>query len=99
MKKYFIEDTTKNVIASFDTIPQLLTYMGEVCQRKFGKSREAFMTEAQDLGHVMNDNADSAFVEVMSSQFQIGIGRSNSRVVCDIFRADQNEKTKDAQGD
>jgi len=97
--KYFIEDTTTNRLAKFDTIPLLLSYMEEVCERKFKKNRKEWMQDMQDLGNVINPNPDVAFVEAISSEFQLGIIRPNGqKVVCDIYRALYNSQRKESLG-
>lgn len=97
--KYFIEDTTTRRIGTFPTIPDLIKYMEEVCQRKFGKSRKQWMQDMEDLGHVQNENSAQAFVECMAQEFQIGVVRdNNTKVVCDIFKAIYNSKRKEELG-
>ena len=105
MSKFYIVDSTKSVggknpVVFFDTIPDVISYLGGMCQRNFGQTRKQFMRSVEELGFGADDAQGRNFFDQMSQYFNAGVLRGDSvPVKCDIFDADRFSKVKSVHGD
>jgi len=76
--KYYIKDSTVGKIIEKDNVLELVTYLEEVCQRHFKKSRKSYMDDMISLGYGYDDVNGMYFTERMSEIFDIGVKRNDS---------------------
>lgn len=85
--KYYILDSTVNKEARFGSYKELVTYLEQLCQRKFRQTRKQRMIMLEEIGHGYDDTDSVVFVRSMAEVFDIGILREGNRVRCDVTSA------------
>lgn len=73
MSKFYIQDSTVNRYVYFDTVPQLVEYLGTVTKRAYNLTRQQYTQNLMDLGYGPDDQAGVTFTRALSEQFNIGV--------------------------
>jgi hypothetical protein len=104
MSKFYVIDTTirkngQNPVMVYDTIPEVVKQLEDMCQRYHKISRKTYMQNCESLGFGLDDPAGRNFYEQMEQYFNIGVIRKDSRPVkCNIFEAEFSRDNKEAYG-
>lgn len=104
MSKYYVIDTTirkegKNPVMVYDTIPEVIKQLEDMCQRYHKISRKTYMQNCESLGFGLDDAAGRNFYDQMEQYFNIGVIRKdNHPIKCNIFDAQFSRNTKDVHG-
>ena len=98
--KYYVKDSTIGKIVERNSVLELVSYLEEVCKRKFKQSRTSYMDEMVSLGHGYDDENGMYFTERMSDSFEIGIKKDkNSYYRTNIHEYTRNTFYKNEMGD
>lgn len=81
MSKFYIQDSTVNRYVYFDTVPEVVDYLGQITQRAYGLSRQQYTQNLADLGYGPDDRDGVTFTRALSEQFNIGVVASDGRLV------------------
>ena len=88
MSKFYIQDNTVGKYVTFNTVPELVKYLGDqVVPRAFKMSRSQYMQNLMDLGHGPDDRNGVTLTRALAEQFNIGVVRNNAYVRTDIHEA------------
>lgn len=97
---YYIKDTTINEIVYKDSLSEMVTYLEEVCQRRFRQNRADYMTDMISLGFGYDDAEGVTFTSLLADKFEIGVKRSDGKLVrTNIHEHARNVKYRDVMGD
>lgn len=97
---YYIKDTTINEIVYKDSIPDMVTYLEDVCQRYFKQNRSTYMDNMISLGFGYDDSDGITFTNLLADKFEIGVKRSDGKLVrTNIHEHARNAKYRDVMGD
>lgn len=83
---FYVKDKTLNPVQEkqFQTYPQLVHYLGEMCKRVYGQTKLERTQLLESLGHGTDDYNSTLFVRSMQDQYDIGVIRENRHVRCDV---------------
>jgi len=104
MSNYYVVDDTKqkggqSPVIMFKTVEGIVKYLEDMCQRKFGKTRQQYMYNCSELGFGDDDARGQAFCEQLEQYFNMGVIRSDSTPIrCNVFQADNFRKGKAEHG-
>lgn len=76
--KFYIKDTTINRNVYFDSVPQLVNYLGFLVKRYTGQDRKEYMQTLTDLGHGYDDDAGVTFTRTLAEKFEMGYVNSEA---------------------
>lgn len=79
MSKFYIHDSTINKYVYFDTVPQLVEYLGTVTKRAYNMTRQQYAQNLAELGYGPDDREGVTFTRALSEQFNIGILTTDGR--------------------
>lgn len=97
---YYIKDTIKSKIVYFNTIPEVVSYLEELCQQKFRQTRKTYMLEMESLGHGYDDGASINFTNFMREHFEVGVRKSDGSLMrTNIHELARNNKYRNETGD
>jgi hypothetical protein len=85
MSKFYVKDG--NLSKSFDSIPEVITFLEKVVEYKTGLKRPDWMQRMFELGHGVDDNTGRNFVDSLQEYVEVGVLRNNKPVRCNIFEA------------
>lgn len=83
---FYVRDKTVNPPQdrSFNAYHRLVEYLGQMCQRAYGQSKDARTRLLEELGNGADDHNSTLFVRSMQEQFEIGVIRDGRRTQCDV---------------
>ena len=84
MKKLYIQDSTIGKYVTFDTVPQLVSYLNTMIPRAFKLSREEYVQNLIDLGFGYDDPQGVMITRALSDQFNIGVIKDGNYVRTDV---------------
>ena len=88
MNKFYVQDTTLGKYVQFNTVAELVSYLGNVLvPRAFNLNRRQYTQNLTDLGHGADDRDGVTLTRALSEQFNIGVVRNNSYVRTDVHTA------------
>lgn len=87
MNKFYIQDTTIGRYVTFDRVPELVRYLGELIPRATGLSRAQYMQNLIDLGHGYDDPDGVTLTRAIQEQFNIGVVQDGTYVRTDVHTA------------
>ena len=85
MTLYVVDTTltpTKDV--TFNSYPQLVSYLDGMSQRAYGSNRKQRMIMLEEIGHGYDDPDGVTFVRSMAEAFNIGVVREGRKMRCDV---------------
>lgn len=88
MNNFYIQDSTIGKYVTFDTVPALVNYLGDMIPRAFKISKQAYIQNLIDLGHGYDDPQGVMLTRAMADQFNIGVVKNNTYVRTDIHTSD-----------
>jgi hypothetical protein len=95
MSKFYIQDSTVNKYVYFDTVQELVNYLGSVTERAYNLTRQQYTQNLMDLGYGPDDRDGVTFTRALADQFNIGVvTKEGTHVKTDIHTAtnfDQDE--------
>jgi hypothetical protein len=90
MNKFYVQDNTVGKYVIFNTVPELVRYLGEsIVPRAFKLTRAQYMQNLADLGHGPDDRDGVTLTRALAEQFNIGVVRNGSYVRTDVHEATQ----------
>ena len=84
MNKLYIQDSTIGQYVTFNTVPELVSYLNALIPRAFKISRSEYVQNLIDLGHGYDDPQGIMITRAMADQFNIGVIKNNSYVRTDV---------------
>jgi hypothetical protein len=87
MSKFYIQDSTIGRYVIFDSVPQVVSYLGSMIPRAFNMSRDQYVQNLLDLGYGYDDAGGITLTRAMAEQFNIGIVKDGNYVRTDIHEA------------
>jgi hypothetical protein len=84
MANLYIQDSTIGKYVTFDTVPQLVTYLNQLIPRAFKVSREEYVQNLLDLGYGYDDGEGVMVTRAMGEQFDIGVIRDGKYIKTDV---------------
>lgn len=90
MGKFYVQDSTIGQYVTFNTVPELVRYLGEtVVPKAFGLTRAQYMQNLIDLGYGYDDAQGVTLTRALSEQFNIGVVRAGKYIRTDVHEATQ----------
>ena len=98
---YYIKDTLlRNQTVQFNTLPEVVSYLELLCEKKLRTNRKSYMYEMSTLGHGYDDIDGLNFTSMMSDHFEVGAIRSDGKLVkTDIHQLSRHNKNRNETGD
>lgn len=88
MSKFYVQDNTISRYVTFDTVPELVRYLGEsVVPKAFKLSRAQYMQNLAELGYGPDDSKGVTLTRALSEQFNIGVVRNGTYIRTDVHEA------------
>ncbi len=88
MSKFYIQDSTVNKYVYFDTVPQLVDYLGQVTKRAYNLTRQQYTQNLTDLGYGPDDRDGVTFTRALAEQFNMGVvTKEGTHVKTDVHTA------------
>jgi hypothetical protein len=84
MNKLYIQDSTIGRYVTFETVPQLVSYLNAMIPRAYKMSREEYVQNLIDLGYGYDDPQGVMLTRAMADQFNIGIIKNSAYVRTDV---------------
>ena len=89
MNTLYIQDSTIGKYVTFNTVPELVKYIGDqIVPRAFKLTRAQYMQNLIDLGHGYDDATGVTLTRAVADQFNIGIIKNGNYVRTDVHTAD-----------
>lgn len=89
----YIQDSTVGRYVTFNTVPDLVRYIGEqLVPRAFKMSRAQYMQNLIDLGYGYDDRDGVTLTRAVADQFNIGVVKNGNYVRTDVHTADAFNK-------
>jgi hypothetical protein len=104
MANYYVVDSTikkngKNPVLMFTHVPDVVSYLEQMCLRRFKLTRKQYMQGVEELGHGADEPTGRAFYDQMEQYFNIGAIRADSvPVKTNIFQAEAFQRDKAVHG-
>jgi len=93
MNKFYIQDSTVGKYVTFNTLPELVKYIGELLvPRAFKLTRNQYMQNLIDLGYGYDDRDGVTLTRAVAEQFNIGVIKDNNYVRTDVHTAEAFNK-------
>lgn len=100
MSNYYIKDDIARKMIFKNTVPEIVSYLENMCQQINKVSRKEFMIEMVSLGHGYDDANGAYFTELMSKTVDVGIVTKGGRLKrCNIHEHERNSRYKNEMGD
>jgi hypothetical protein len=84
MSKLYIHDSTIGKYVTFNTVPQLVSYLNTMIPRAFKMQRNEYVQNLIDLGHGYDDPKGVMVTRAMAEEFDMGVIRENKYIRTDI---------------
>ena len=97
MSKFYIQDSTLSKYVTFNTVPELVSYLKSMIPRAFNIKQEEYVQNLLDLGYGYDDIEGVMLTRAMAEQFNLGVIKNNSYVRTDVHSISrfQNEEYGD----
>ena len=92
MNTFYIQDSTIGKYVTFNTVPEVVSYLKNMIPRAFNMSKDSYIQNLLDLGYGYDDADGVMITRAMADQFNIGIVKDNTYVRTDIHTAAAFEK-------
>lgn len=85
---FYIQDSTLGKYVTFQSVPELVKYIGEqIVPRAFKMSRAQYVQNLIDLGYGYDDPQGVTLTRAVAEQFNIGVVKDGAYVRTDIHEA------------
>jgi len=93
MNTLYIQDSTIGKYVTFNTVPELVKYIGEqIVPRAFKLTRNQYMQNLIDLGYGYDDRDGVTLTRAVADQFNIGVVKDGNYVRTDVHTAEAFNK-------
>ncbi len=84
MNKLYIQDSTIGRYVTFNTVPELVSYLNALVPRAYKISRGEYVQNLIDLGHGYDDPQGVMLTRAMAEDFNIGVIKNGAYVRTDV---------------
>ena len=88
MKKFYVYNTAIQKYMYFDTVPELVRYLGDVLvPLAFKQTKAQYLQYLAELGHGYDDGSGIVLTRALSETFDIGVVKDGRHVRTDVHTA------------
>lgn len=88
MRKFYVNNTVIGKVIYFNTVPELVAYLGDILVPLFFKKPKAqYLQYLAELGHGYDDGTGIVLTRALSESFDIGVVKDGRHVRTDVHIA------------
>lgn len=88
MRKFYVNNTVIGKVIYFNTVPELVAYLGDVLvPLAFKKPKSQYLQYLAELGHGYDDGTGIVLTRALSESFDIGVVKDGRLVRTDVHIA------------
>ena len=94
-KKFYVNNTIIGKFVYFNTLSELVNYLGDVLvPMAFKQTKANYIQYLAELGHGYDDGSGIVITRALSESFDIGVVKDNAHVRTDVHTADKFSNTE-----